>query len=95
MMCRMGYDTKKLRLISGDNSTCPKDIKGSPKDLNYPSLAVKVEAKKSFKVEFPRTIPNFGSANSTYKAKVINTNSHVKVHVNPDILSFKAEKEKK
>ena len=95
MMCNMGYDTKTVRLVSGDNSSCPKDTKGSPKDLNYPSMAVKVEAKKSFKVEFPRTVTNFGSANATYKAKVINTNSHIKVEVNPDILSFKAEKEKK
>ncbi|KAL6341120.1 hypothetical protein AAG906_032235 [Vitis piasezkii] len=95
MMCSMGYDTKTVRLVSGDNSSCPKDTKGSPKDLNYPSMAVKVEETKSFKVEFPRTVTNFGSANSTYKATVINTNSHIKVQVNPDILSFKLEKEKK
>ena len=95
MMCSMGYDTKTVRLISGDNSSCPKDTKGSLKDLNYPSMAVKVEAIKSFKVEFPRTVTNVGCANATYKAEVINTNSHIKVEVNPDILSFKKEKEKK
>ena len=84
-----------MRLISGDSSSCLKDTKGSAKNLNYPSMTVKVEATKSLKVEFPRTVTNFGCANSTYKAKIINTNSHIKVEVNSDILSFKEEKEKK
>lgn len=37
MLCSMGYGEHKLRLISRDNSTCPKNSKGFPKDLNYPS----------------------------------------------------------
>ena len=94
-MCNMGYDTNTVRPISGHNSRCPQNTKGSPIDLNYPSMEIKFEATKPFKVEFPRIVTNFGSANSTYKASVINTNSHIKVEVNPDILSFKAEKEKK
>lgn len=95
MLCTSGFDTNTLRIISGDNSSCPKDPKGSAKDLNYPSMAIKVEVTKPFKVEFPRTVTNMGTADSTYKAQVINTNSHIKVEVNPDILSFKTEKEKK
>lgn len=96
MMCSMGYDTKTVRVISGDDSSCPNDTTGSAKDLNYPSMAVKVEVGKSFKVEFPRTVTNVGSANSTYKAQVINRSSHIKdLKVNPDVLSFKLGKEKK
>lgn len=30
--------------------TCPKDVRGSPKDLNYPSKQAQVEAVKSFTV---------------------------------------------
>lgn len=50
MLCSMGYGEHKLRLISRDNSTCPKNSKGFPKDLNYPSMTVKVVPKEPFKV---------------------------------------------
>lgn len=74
--------------------TCPGEIKGSPKDLNYPSMQVHVETGKSFAVEFPRTITNVGHANSTYVSKVL-TDSQINVSVKPSILSFNSLKEKK
>ncbi|KAL6341539.1 hypothetical protein AAG906_032659 [Vitis piasezkii] len=96
MMCTMGYDTNQVRLISGDNSTsCPKDSKGSPRDLNYPSMAAKVDPKKPFAVKFPRTVTNVGFANSTYKAKIRIRSRHIKVQVNPSTLSFKSLNETK
>ncbi|RVW56928.1 Subtilisin-like protease SBT4.4 [Vitis vinifera] len=96
MMCTMGYDTNQVRLISGDNSTsCPKDGKGSPRDLNYPSMAAKVDPKKPFAVKFPRTVTNVGFANSTYKAKIRIRSRHIKVQVNPSTLSFKSLNETK
>ena len=74
--------------------TCPKDVRGSPKDFNYPSMQALVESNNNFTVEFPRTVTNVGLANSTYEAKVI-TNSHIDVSVSPSILSFKSSGEKK
>ncbi|XP_034689162.1 subtilisin-like protease SBT4.6 [Vitis riparia] len=96
MLCDMGYNTTMVRLISGDNSSCPKDSKGSPKDLNYPSMTVYVKQLRPFKVEFPRTVTNVGRSNSTYKAQVIiRKHPRMKVEVNPPMLSFKLKKEKK
>jgi hypothetical protein len=74
--------------------TCPSESKGSPKDLNYPSMQVLVETGKSFAVEFPRTVTNVGIANSTFVSKVI-TGSQINVSVEPSILSFKSLEEKK
>jgi hypothetical protein len=74
--------------------TCPRESKGSQKDLNYPSMQVRVETGKSFTVEFPRTVTNVGIANSTFVSKVI-TDSQINVSVKPSILSFKSLKEKK
>ncbi|GMY10997.1 subtilisin-like protease SBT4.3 [Fagus crenata] len=95
MLCGMGYDDEKLRLISGDKSTCPKgSTKVLPKDLNYPSMTALVNASKSFNVTFHRTVTNLGFANSTYKATTF-TNSKVKIVVEPKVLSFKCLHEKK
>ena len=95
MLCGMGYDDEKLRLISGDKSTCPKgSTKVLPKDLNYPPMTALVNASKSFNVTFHRTVTNVGFANSTYKATTF-INSKVKIVVEPKVLSFKSLHEKK
>ncbi|KAL4599121.1 hypothetical protein ACB092_11G104500 [Castanea dentata] len=73
--------------------TCPKGVKGSPKDLNYPSMQALVESDKSFTVNFPRIVTNVGSSNSTYMVKVT-TDSHINVSVKPSSLSFKSLGEK-
>ncbi|KAL7163950.1 hypothetical protein ACSBR2_039957 [Camellia fascicularis] len=70
MSCSMGYNSSKLRKMLGDNSSCPEGPKGSPKELNYPSMTVQVEAKKPFTAKFPRTVTNVGFKNSTYKAEI-------------------------
>ncbi|KAM1276870.1 hypothetical protein ACFX13_030035 [Malus domestica] len=70
LLCIM-YDEGKVRLMSGDNSTCPKGSeKGYPKDLNHPSMGVKVAEKEPFTVKFHRRVKNVGFPNSTYKAKI-------------------------
>ncbi|KAM0996137.1 hypothetical protein TB2_038558 [Malus domestica] len=67
----------KLKLIAGDNSTCPTGDKGSPRDHNYPSMGAKVEAVKPFTVDFQRRVKNVGLANSTYKAKIFSYSKFV------------------
>ena len=74
--------------------TCPKDVRESPKDLNYPSMQAQVEAVKSFTVEFPRTVTNVGPADSKYEAKLV-ANFEINVSVKPSTLSFKSLGEKK
>ena len=66
MLCNMGYNTTLVRHISGDNNSCPEDNKGSPKDLNYPSMTINVTQSKPFKVKFLRTVTNVGNSSSTY-----------------------------
>ncbi|TXG55614.1 hypothetical protein EZV62_020870 [Acer yangbiense] len=77
---------------------CPKHIKlGSPKDLNYPSMAVLVQPGQAFKIEFLRSVTNVGLSNSTYKATILtsSTSMEVKASVEPSTLSFKSLDEKK
>ncbi|XP_068667727.1 cucumisin-like [Aristolochia californica] len=92
MLCSEGYDTKKLRLITGDKSVCPNS-NGSVWDLNYPSFAVSVAGDKPFSATFKRTVTNVGSPNSTYEATV-SAPSGIVVTVEPDILSFQSLGEK-
>jgi hypothetical protein len=73
---------------------CSEGVKGSPKDLNYPSMQALVETDKSFTVEFPRTVINVGPLNSTYEVKVI-TDSQINVSVKPSTLFFKSSGETK
>ena len=69
-LCSIGYNETKVGLISGGNSSCPEGSnKGSPKDLNYPTMTAKV-SEAAFRVEFRRRVENVGLANSTYKASI-------------------------
>ncbi|XP_011032221.1 PREDICTED: cucumisin-like isoform X1 [Populus euphratica] len=82
-----------IRMLCSMNNThfskCPRHIEGSPKDLNYPSMAVRVEENRAFTVKFPRTVRNVGLAKSSYKSN-ITTGSQINVMVEPSILSFKS-----
>ncbi|KAK2650670.1 hypothetical protein Ddye_018159 [Dipteronia dyeriana] len=96
MLCSLGYSDELLRIISGDNSTCPKDSDiESQKDLNYPSMQANVTRDKPFEITFNRTVTNVGLANSTYKANVSQQPQNVSIKVEPVVLSFKSLKEKK
>ncbi|XVF19979.1 hypothetical protein REPUB_Repub11eG0158100 [Reevesia pubescens] len=95
LMCSMGYTPDNIKRVSGNNNSCPKTSENvPPRDLNYPSLTAQVPANKTFTVGFHRTVKNVGLANSTYKAKV-SPNPKLNVNVVPEVLSFKALKEKK
>ncbi|KAM5583483.1 subtilisin-like protease SBT4.6 [Rosa sericea] len=94
LLC-ISYDESRVRLVSGDNSTCPSGPdKGSPKDHNYPSMGAKVTAMQPFTVTFNRRVKNVGIANSTYVAK-ISPNSKLEIKVVPEVLSFKSLNEEK
>ncbi|GMJ00869.1 hypothetical protein like AT5G59100 [Hibiscus trionum] len=94
-LCSSGFSEEKIRLISGTNSSCPKNsTKMLPRDFNYPTLTTLVKADDSFTVSFQRTVTNVGVARSTYNA-TISSNFDLEVRVIPQVLSFKTLWEKK
>ena len=68
MLCAQGYNTTQLALITGSNTTAciNGSTSGSPSDLNYPTMAARVQPGKNFTVGFPRTVTNVGAANAVY-----------------------------
>ncbi|KAK9727175.1 hypothetical protein RND81_05G263500 [Saponaria officinalis] len=94
-LCKLGYDKKKLGLITGKRSvSCPIKGDSSPKDVNYPSMSAIVNADKPFTVKFSRNVTNVGNSNSTYTASVT-PGLKVKIDVNPNLLNFKSLHETK
>ncbi|CAL8999115.1 unnamed protein product [Prunus brigantina] len=94
LLCTI-YDEGKVRLISGDNRTCPTgSAQGYVKDHNYPSMGAKVEPMKPFSVNFHRRVKNTGLANSTYKATIF-SNSNADIKVVLEVLSFQSLDEEK
>lgn len=93
-LCKQGYNTTTLQLVTGDNSTCNSTKPGRAWDLNYPSFALAVEDNQQIRGVFTRTVTNVGSANSTYTARMY-MSGLVSVSVYPSVLSFSAVGEKK
>ncbi|KAK2405772.1 subtilisin protease SBT4.3 [Trifolium repens] len=94
MLCNYGYDADKIKLISGDNSSCQGDSNRSfVKDINYPALVIPIEPNKLLNVKINRTVTNVGSPTSTYRATVFPI-PKIKISVEPKLLSFKSLNEK-
>ncbi|KAK7276690.1 hypothetical protein RIF29_17834 [Crotalaria pallida] len=93
LLCNIGYDTKKVRQISGDDFTCPSPQRSMVKDINYPALAIQVKPMQPFEVNFTRTVTNVGFANSTYKVNVVSS-LDMNVTIVPKVLAFKSLEEK-
>lgn len=95
-LCSIGYTEKRVRLISGDKTSCASQgsDKGSPRDLNYPSMTAVFIPGKAFTVRFHRKVRNVGTANSTYKA-VVSQKPRISVKVEPAVLSFESLDEEK
>ncbi|TXG70828.1 hypothetical protein EZV62_005763 [Acer yangbiense] len=94
ILCKQGYNTTKLRLVTGDVSVCTSTKPGRPWDLNYPSLTVAIEDGQKITAVFTRTVTNVGFPNSTYCASVYMPYP-MKVTVEPQVLSFSGVGEKK
>lgn len=95
-LCGLNYTSEHLRIISGDNNTCTKELsKTKPRNLNYPTMSAKVSGTEPFNVTFQRTVTNVGTQNSTYKAKVVTSpGSKLCIKVSPPVLSMKSMNEK-
>ncbi|XP_050228738.2 cucumisin-like [Mercurialis annua] len=87
-LCKQGYNTTTLRLITGDNSSiCNTTDLGRAWDLNYPSFSVAVEDGQPIQATFTRTVTNVGQPNSTYGLSM-EVPSTISVTVEPALLSF-------
>ncbi|KAI3467389.1 hypothetical protein Pfo_024052 [Paulownia fortunei] len=82
------------KLSSPKNISLPNGDGTAPKNLNYPSMAVKLNGSTAFLVKFIRTVTNVGRANSTYKATTTQTSDYP-IKVEPNILSFEKINERK
>ncbi|PIA54548.1 hypothetical protein AQUCO_00900839v1 [Aquilegia coerulea] len=89
MLCNIGYTPKQIQIFSGHNDSCSNLSRGSPKDLNYPTMISDVA-----EANFTRTVTNVGIANSTYRATVTSP-ANLKISVAPEVLSFKSLNETK
>lgn len=88
-LCKQGYTTAHLRLVTGDNSVCNGTKPGGGWDLNYPSYSLYVEDGGEINGVFTRTVTNVGAPNSTYTANIL-APMNVLVSLEPAILSFPA-----
>ncbi|CAL5437261.1 unnamed protein product [Camellia sinensis] len=93
-LCKTGYNTTTLRLVTGDNSTCTNTLLGRGWDLNYPSFSLYVKDGEQIMGVFNRTVTNVGEPNSTYVSSVYIPTTF-SVTVEPSVLSFSAVGEKK
>ncbi|KAJ4832237.1 hypothetical protein Tsubulata_001995, partial [Turnera subulata] len=94
-LCKQGYNTTTLRLITGTNSSfCSSTKLGRAWDLNYPTFSVAVEDGQLIDAVFTRTVTNVGSPNSTYTLSMHLPYS-VTVSVQPSTLKFSYFGEKK
>ncbi|KAL6182106.1 hypothetical protein ACLB2K_043529 [Fragaria x ananassa] len=93
-LCKQGYNTTTLKLVTGDSSsTCGRTKPGRAWDLNYPSFSLAVEDGQHINAVFTRTVTNVGSPNSTYTIKA---HTHFSgVSVKPSTISFSYVGEKK
>ncbi|OEL24440.1 Subtilisin-like protease SBT4.8 [Dichanthelium oligosanthes] len=101
MLCAQGYNATALALITGSNATaCAADgssAAGSVGDLNYPTMAARVEPGKNFTVGFPRTVTNVGDAGAVYNVKVVFTvgsADSLAVAISPSRLEFSEQNPK-
>ncbi|XP_068647613.1 subtilisin-like protease SBT4.3 [Aristolochia californica] len=96
LLCNIGYTTEKVRQISGDQSSCPDKPTGSENDLNYPSVAFRVEPDSDFNANFSRTVTNVGTPRSVYFARTVpRITADIEVRAVPLVLNFTALNQKK
>ncbi|KAJ0676514.1 putative cucumisin [Helianthus annuus] len=67
------------------NANCTAKL--SPKEINYPSMAVRVEVGVAVSESFPRTLTNVG-ASSTYVVSIEGDTSKLRFKVDPNTLQF-------
>ncbi|KAG6484763.1 hypothetical protein ZIOFF_053288 [Zingiber officinale] len=94
MLCNSGYNETMIRIVTGDAGCCSSITNRTPRDLNYPSMALHVQSGTPFTAKFFRTVTNVGGPqNCMYKAEVW-ADHRLNVVVNPSELEFSKLNEK-
>nr|CAB3452222.1 unnamed protein product [Digitaria exilis] len=96
MLCAQGYNATQLTLITGSyTAVCATNssMDSSGSDLNYPSMASRVEAEKNFTIVFPRTVTNVGAGSVVYHA-MVESDKDLTVVVSPSKLEFSRQNQK-
>ncbi|CAI9093906.1 OLC1v1029508C1 [Oldenlandia corymbosa var. corymbosa] len=95
-LCKQGYNSTTLKVVTGDNSTCNNVADGRGWDLNYPSFSLSLLDDQEINATFIRTVTNVGKP-STYKASIqgADASTKFKVKVEPSVLNFSSVGEKK
>lgn len=93
-LCGLGYSTKNLRSVTGDQSACSASNSWLVLDLNYPSFAVPTSTLGIVDRTFTRSVTNVGSPSSVYKSAVVNAPAGLEIQVKPSVLSYKSLGEK-
>ncbi|XP_070679260.1 cucumisin-like [Malus domestica] len=94
-LCKQGYNSSILNIITGDNSSCGSTKPGKAWDLNYPSFSLQLEDGRAINAEFPRTVTDVGSTNSTYTISFYTPSDAITISVSPTTLSFSSIGEEK
>ncbi|KAK6126334.1 hypothetical protein DH2020_039906 [Rehmannia glutinosa] len=97
LLCRLGYTSKDIALLTGNNKyNCSKIPQAKGADgINYPSIYFQVKIRESaFSAVYYRTVTNVGVGKSAYKAQV-ESPKDLSIEVNPNVLTFERPYEKK
>ena len=92
-LCGQGYNKMKLRIVTGNITTCSAPNNATVWDLNYPSFALSSNVSGIIVRTFNRIVTNVGLGNSTYQANVFSPSGLV-VDVSPSTLVFTTVGEK-
>ncbi|XP_030497999.2 subtilisin-like protease SBT1.7 [Cannabis sativa] len=99
-LCALNYSATEIKIVTNKDYTCDVTKKYNLGDFNYPSFAVPFQtalgssSSVSSSARYTRTLTNVG-APATYKVKVSSYISSIKILVQPELLSFSEEYEKK
>ncbi|PWA48270.1 hypothetical protein CTI12_AA489780 [Artemisia annua] len=92
-LCGHGYNKMKLRIVTGNITTCSAPNNATVWDLNYPSFALSSNVSGIIVRTFYRIVTNVGLGNSTYQANIFSPSGLV-VDVSPSTLVFTTVGEK-
>lgn len=93
-LCALNYTATQITSLARRKFQCDAGKKYSVSDLNYPSFAVVFDTMGGANVvKHTRILTNVGPA-GTYKASVTSDSKNVKITVEPEELSFKANEKK-
>ncbi|XP_071917270.1 cucumisin-like [Coffea arabica] len=94
-LCKQGYNSTTLKLVTGDNNTCTGIVPGRGWDLNYPTMALFLEDGQEINAVFTRTVTNVGKPSTYHSFVYLSQSTIFEVTLEPSTLLFSSAGEKK